>query len=236
MIKEYFLTMTMFYFEKTLSSNDKSKIKKVWNKLKRNITLLEFSAKINRYNFNSNIIVSYILKDKDLYDSKIYKKVINEIYSNKVLAQKKPLKSSINTFLLLTLENEELKLSKEQKVFLIFEAETSPYTKKYYEEGLKHEISIHGGGIFDIRYKILQNKNYTFQEKKNLFLLFYPDEEVRVDILKEMEWDILNMLVTNYEDSEYEEIYNLNNEPLINKLKVQNKKDELLEKINFCKL
>lgn len=230
MIKDYLFILYIIQFEKACNTKDYNKIKKLWKKHTENTEFLEYAIKIDNSNFNSNLIAYYILSDKNFYHTKIYQNLVEQIYSNKKLAR-----LSINypeSFLLKTLENEDLKLTSEQKLFLIFEAEDSPFTEKYYKKNTKQEISIHGTGIFDIRYKLLENKNFDLQEKKNLIVLLYPDDEIKISILEELEWEIKKILSSFPINDDF---YNLTKEDLIYIIGSNDIENDIIEKIELCR-
>lgn len=226
MIKEYLLDIYIYYLENIFSTLNKKKKEDTWNKIKNNKKILKHASDIEKDSFKSNILVSKILQDETLYNTEIYNRLIETIYTNKKIATTKINDNFPNTFLLLTLINKELKLTKEQKLFLIFEAENSPYTEKYYKEKLYETKSIHGSGLNDIRYKILCNPNFSLQEKINLFNMFYPDDDIKLGILKELEWSILKELkIVTHKDT-HEEIYDLEYKKL---------SKSIVERIELCK-
>ena len=234
MFKEHLFNLYLEHLEKIFKSDNKEKIKKYWEQVKTKEEFLTYATKIINYNFKSKIIATKILKDKSMYKTKIYKDIVNKILKSKTLAREYIFKDLKKTFLMLVLENDELKLSKEQKLFIILEAEDSPFTKKNYDK--YNTISIHGGGIFDIRYLIIKNKNFSYQEKKNLFHFFYPDDEMKINILKELEWEVLKLLKdSTFEDDDYNAIYSKEPNNLTKRLKEIKNEVELIKKINLCK-
>lgn len=230
MIKEYLFALYIIKFEKVYYSNDQNKIKKLWNKISENTELLEYATKKDNGSFISNLIVYQILSDKNFYNTKIYRDIIDIIYYNKIIARQKI--GNSESFLMKTLENEELKLTNEQKLFLIFEAENSPFTEKYYKENLKHQSTVHGNGIFDIRYKLLENNNFSLQEKKNLIILLYPDDDIKLSILEELQWKIQHIL-SNFPIRD--DFYNLTKEDLIYIIGSNEIENDIIEKIELCR-
>lgn len=231
MIKEYLLESYISIFEKVYFSSNNNLRNKMWNKIKNNYTILDYATQTNNKNFKSNIIAYEILKDLNLRETEIYKKIVNLIFKNKELSK---LKIKSNSFLSTALENRNLLLSKEQKQFLIFEAENCPHTEKYYQEKRTDETYTHGYGFRDLRYKILKNKSFTIQEKTNLFIFFYPDNEIKIDILNDFEWEIAKQLgIANEKD--YSGIYHLEEKDIMDKLKNEELTKEIIDKINLCK-
>ena len=230
MKKIYLFEFYIYYFEKIFNNDTKNKINELWDKLKLNEEFLEYAINIINNKFKSNAISYKILKDNSLYNTKIYNNLINKIYENKIIAAKTPFNSCGETFLYLTLSNKKLKLNKNQKLFLIYEAENSPFSQKYYETNSTHEVGKHGFGIHDIRFKILLNPSFTTQEKKNLFLMFYPDTELKIAIIEELEWELEKEL--NISTSE---LYNLKSKDIKDKFISTKKITEILKKISLYK-
>lgn len=231
MVKEYFLEFYIILFEKICEFKKTEQIVKFWNAIKNRSTLLEYATQIKDNTFRSKIIAFKILEDSSFYESELYFKIVNYIFKNKTLARARINESS---FLSKILENKNLQLTKEQKQFVIFEAESCPHTEKYYQEKITHESYVHGYDFKDIRYKILKNISFSLQEKTNLFMLFYPDNEVRFGILNDLEWEISRELdIVNKKD--YSGIYCLDENDIIEKIKDETKVKEIIEKINLCK-
>ena len=234
MLKTFLMEFCIFYLDKIYKSTNMTNKNKIWNYVKNNKPILESAICIENDKFKSNIIASLILLDKDLYNTEIYNTLINKIYQNKNIARDKSVIKN-KTFLILSLLNEDLKLTKEQKIFLIYEAENSPYTEKSYKENKNNLDNLHGTGFFDIRYKILKNINFTLHEKINLFLLFYPDNDLKIEILSELEWEVARDLqIANYE-KDYEDIYFLSNEVIKTKINEQKKQKYIIDIIDLCK-
>ena len=231
MIKEYLYETYISLFEKIYLSKNKKQKEKIWNKIKYKTNILEYAIQINDKQFRANIIAYKILTDKSFWNTDLYKKIIDKIFLYNELA-----KTKINgySFLILALENENLKLTKEQKKFLIFEAENCPHTEKYYNEKRNDETNMHGYGFRDLRYKILKNISFTIQEKTNLFMFFYKDDEIKLDILNEFEWEIAKVLgIISEED--YSSIYHLEENDIKKKIQDEKQVKEILDKITLCK-
>ena len=172
-----------------------------------------------------------ILNDINFRNTSIYKKIVDYILKNEKLAK---IKIEDASFLSLVLENKNLKLSKEQKQFLIFEAENCPHTEKNYKEKRNTGTYIHGYDFRDLRYKILKNISFTIQEKENLFMFFYPDDEIKIHILNDFEWEIAKELGIA-DENDYSGIYHLDENDIKEKIKDKNILKEIIDKINLCK-
>lgn len=234
MLKVYLLELYIYYFEKVVASKETEKINKIWKNIKNNESLLNLAITLDdNYNIKSKIIAFKILKDREMYETNIYQDLINKIYSNSKLCRTKLSDRIIDkTFLMLTLENKNLILSKKQKEFLIYEAENSPCTEKFYKENIKDERTIHGNILFDIRYEILKNKNFTLQEKKKLFMFFYLDDEIKLVILEELEWEIFKELDSYNINVNYSTALDIENHVIIKLMELNDV--NLLSKINLC--
>jgi len=226
MITEFTLDLYLNHLESIFLGRDIKKIKKVWNKTVDNMKILEYSSNLINDSFKSNVIVEKILEEKRLYNTEVYNKIINIIYSNKILQRKKTLINCSNSFLTTTLYNENLILNDKQKKLLVFEAKNSLYADKTFNIDLKNFESIHGSGLNDIRYRILCNVSFPVDEKINLIKTFYLDDEMKLAILKELEWNIaLELNMYNCSDN-YDEIYALD---------INNLSENIVSKINLCR-
>jgi len=58
----------------------------------------------------------------------------------------------------------------------------------------------HGVGDFDIRYHILRNPNWTFEEKQKLVVDFWYDDESYEESLEQWEWSVANDLASYVKD------------------------------------
>lgn len=211
-------------------------VEEMWNKIKNQPEVLEWAIKIKRNKWNDGDILNGItIADAMLIDYKnvdevVYNKLINTIYTNRDIARICLNGTSFNTmacsFLLMSLWNEKVKLTEEQKRFIESEA-------------LCDNTPVHFYGIFDIRYQILRNSNWTFEEKQRLVMDFYSDEDYD-EVLEQWEWAIVNDRA-NYKGENfppfdrYELFNNWTYEML---LKYHNNKevtDRIWAEMEFCK-
>ena len=209
MITEYLLNIYMNYLKNIFLNKDKKKIQETWEKIKLNNKILEYAIKVDKYSFKSNIITEKILKDVDLYNTKVYNELVDIIYSNRQIASIKVNKTTNTTFMMVSLTNENLKLTSIQKEFLILEAENSLYSQKFYKNNKNITDNQHGYGLYDLRLLILYNNSFSLTEKANLIERFYPDDEIKHSILKEIEWSIIKKLNLKEYNNNFDEIYEL---------------------------
>ena len=199
----------------------------LWKYIRSNNKLLELSMEIKKDKFNEKNIVrciticDFILRDYKNVDSDIYNQLIKIIYSNKDISRCGLYGNYHNrdTFLLLSLGNNDLKLSNRMKKFAVNEAlnrDGTTYLNKLKNNWYKHlesmgitdgtEISIstnkmlynkniyspHGTGAYDIRYYILFNDNWSKEEKEKLIYEFYDEDELYDEYLEEWKWGVIN--------------------------------------------
>lgn len=117
---------------------DFDKLNKLWNEVKGNKELLEESIKVTKNKFGEDTLESLIICEcmlitYDKIDNEVYQKLVNTIYSNEHIARK-VLDGAANggfSFLLYTLFNQNLKLTEEQKAFVVDEAMNKKGTTRY---------------------------------------------------------------------------------------------------------
>jgi len=110
-----------------------------------------------------------------------------------------------------------------------------------YTFNMLSDTQAHGMGVFDIRYAILTNPNWSIEEKNQLLYEFYPDDEVYDEVLEEWEWGIINEPV-NFKDEmvsqlDKSELYEYSYEDLL-KFYDGNKDvtEEIYTEIQFCRM
>lgn len=54
------------------------------------------------------------------------------------------------------------------------------------------DTQAHGTGVYDIRYHILRNPNWTLEEKQKLIMEFWYDAETYDEFLEQWEWGVVN--------------------------------------------
>jgi len=235
--------------------------KEIWSNIKNNREILKEAIKIKKDKFNERDILNgisiaeMILIDYESIDENLYNELINNIYSNQNIARL-VINGASNggySFLLMSLWNDNLKLSEAQKSFAVDEAMNKIGTTRWYYQnnqfneqltalGITDEITTyinhdkmispigkrtkmnylnymytmtsenqaHGSGVFDIRYCILQNPNWTTEEKQKLIMEFWYEQEEYDEYLEQWEWSIIND-TANYEYNillEKSELYN----------------------------
>ena len=101
------------------------------------------------------------------------------------------------------------------------------------------DTQAHGEGVFDIRYWILRNPNWSLEEKKKLIMDFWADDSVYDEFLEQWEWGVVNDQANfkNQPISLFEkiEMYNYSYENLFHFYGDKKTTDRIWEEINFCK-
>lgn len=227
------LDFYMKYLENLLIEEKNSdKNRKIWNKIKTKHNLVLYAIKSNNDKFNSNLIAGYILKDSSLINSNFYQIVLNTILEKQKIAQSKNPKNNTETFLISVMKNSNIKLTEKQKTFLIFELEDLTQNKTY-EEQTKYFID--NIENFNLFYLILNNDNFSFQERKNIFDLFYIEEEFKFTILEELNLNIIKELNLNIKYDIFDFVNDINLLEIKEKYKDKENIDSIINKINLSK-
>jgi len=172
----------------------KGNIEEIWDSIKNDKELLKEAIKVIKSKWYTDRICGTAIGDMMLLDfqnvdSDIYQELINTIYSNRDIARICLDSSWRSSFLLMSLWNFDLKLTEEQKAFAVSEAMNMPGTAKY--DG-KNPTNMHGSGDFGIHYWILRNPNWTLEEKQQLVMKFYEDDDDYDETLEQWEWAVVN--------------------------------------------
>lgn len=139
-----------------------------WEKIRENTSLLLDAMELvedkkNACAVKSPEICSHILMDYKNIDKSVYLQLIDLIYSNEEIAHSHlTYQNERYSFLYASLLNSFLGLTEEQKKYAVHEAMFNRMN--------------HGGRAYDIRYQILKNPNWNFEEKRKLIYDFYEDE------------------------------------------------------------
>lgn len=263
--------------------------KEIWFKIKDDSNILREAVKIKRNKWNQKdtvkglAICDAMLCDYENIDQVAYKELINIVYTNTDIARI-VINGASNggySYLLMSLWNHDLKLSKEQKEFAVKEAMNKIGTVKWEEESEEYskkldvlrvdddKITImdidksknpvgtksgaeymrfmfnllsteqaHGTGAFDIRYTILNNPNWTIEEKQQLIMGFWFNDEEYEECLEEWEWAIINDK-SNYKGNlmpllDKEDLYNYSYENLLEFYEDKKTADKIWQEIKFC--
>lgn len=202
----------------------------IWDIIRHNDAILAEAIEVEKDKFSEKTLVKglaicrSILLDYRHVNSDIYEQLVNLVYSNTDIARIVVGGNSNegDSFLLMTLWNHKLRLTKEQKNFAVSEAMNKIGTVLYEEnknaelnKAKKHQSntindldSTQAHGVYpkDIRYEILRNPNWTIEEKRELIYAFWSNDDDYKNTLEEWEWDIIND-EANYHDEPLPEIY-----------------------------
>ena len=176
------------------------------------------------------MICDLLLMDFQNVDPDVYQELINTIYSNRRIARICYDHDRNDSFLLMSLWNFDLELTKEQKEFAVSEA-------------MNRKVNVHGRDYFDIRYWILRNPNWTKEEKEKLVMSFFDNDDDYDETLEQWEWAVVND-PANYQGKalppfdRYDLFYTTDYgyEYLLGYHKDKKTTDRLWEEIEFCKM
>ena len=136
-------------------------------------------------------------------------------------------------------------ITDEQTMYTGFGGSINPVgakTGNMYMAGLFSSLSdtqAHGSGDFDIRYWILRNPNWSFEEKQKLIMDFWADDEDYDETLEQWECGIVNYHA-NYKGTpiplfERDELYECSYGALLKFYGDKETTDRIWEEIQFCK-
>ena len=142
-------------------------------------------------------------------------------------------------------ELDEKGITDEQTVYTEFGGSINPVgakTGNMYMASLFSSLSdtqAHGSGDFDIRYWILRNPNWSFEEKQKLIMDFWADDEDYDETLEQWECGIVNYHA-NYKGTpiplfERDELYECSYGALLKFYGDKETTDRIWEEIQFCK-
>ena len=218
-----------FYLIKQTSDK---KTEKYWNKIKNNKDLLKWAIKPTKDRFKEKDIVNglaicdAILVDYENIDKDIYEELINLIYSNTDIARivQNGYTNGGCSYLLMTLWNDDLKLTEEQKKFAVLEAMNKigttrykkakeEYAKKLEEHNITDDITTTieiDGSLNPIGAKTkMEYMNYLFYSLSDTQAHGRGAFDIRYWILRNNNWSIeeKQKLIMDfwYDDEEYDE-------------------------------
>lgn len=216
---------------------DFSKRNQIWKEIKDNKELLLDAIQVIRNRWNdgdtlkslaiSEAILTFAVTE-DKAPDEIYKKLAEEVFSNKDIARIALTAPGFgdqgNSFLLICLWKEDFHLTEVQKQFVVSEA----------KEKANNNIT-HGYGEYDIRYYILRNQNWTEEEKSRLIMDFYPRQEEYENMLDAWEWGIVNGCVGYGLILDKSELYEYSYDQIHELYQNQEVADSLWSEIEFCR-
>ncbi len=143
-------------------------------------------------------------------------------------------------------ELKEKSITDEKVVFLDIDGSYNPMgarTANMYITEILNSISptqAHGSGCYDIRYWILRNPNWSIEEKQQLIMDFWEDNEDYDDALEEWEWGIVNDEANFKKDlfppfNKYELLNEYTYDMLLKFYGNKEITDRIWEEIEFCK-
>lgn len=217
-----------------ITERNPKKRNQIWKEIKDNKEVLADAIQVMRNRWNDGdtlkslaiseaILISVVTKDKAPVE--IYKKLVEEIYSNKDIARiVLGIGGQGNSFLLISLWKEDFPLTEAQKQFAVSET----------LEKVNNNIT-HGYGKYDIRYYILKNQNWTEDEKARLVMDFYPSQEEYEEMLDAWEWEIVNQGVGYGPVIEKIDLYEYSYDQISQIYQNQEVADSIWKEIEFCR-
>ncbi len=257
------------FFNSSVSEEDEEVLTKVaqkyWKKIRKNNDILQEAIKSKKDASGKDVFVApticdFLLSEYMITPKEIYTKIVNKIYNNPDLARfSLDIEGERDTFLLMTLWNDNIDLTEEQKAFAVSEAMNQYGTVKYFklkdrfmtlinESGLLGEYKInsmeisynnnfkHGETTDDIRYYILRNHNWSIEEKRNLLLDFYMEDGLLANLLLYWNNRVLLILKNDF-NLILDTCYDLDPEYILNLYKddIEDGK-QIVKDIELCKL
>ena len=130
---------------------------KIWSKISSDKEILKEAITITRDKFDENdtvvapTICYSILFDYEQVDKEVYEDLVRSIYSNRDIARivMDGASNGGNSFLLMTLWNQKLKLTEEQKAFAVDEAMNKIGTVRYQNNRDEYNKALKNKGIND---------------------------------------------------------------------------------------
>ena len=262
----------------------------VWKNIKEQPEILRQAVKIKRNKWDNGDLVNGLaicdamLTDYRNVDQVAYSELIDAIYTNTDIARIVVDGASNGgySYLLMSLWNDNIKLTEEQKAFAVDEAmnkigttryvdKMNDYSKELDANGITNDQTMytefggyvnpvgaktgnmymanifnslsttqaHGCGEFDIRYWILRNPNWNLDEKQQLIMDFWADDEEYDEALEQWEWAIVNDHA-NYKGEalpqfDKAEMYNYSYDDLLQFYGDKEITDRIWNEIGFCK-
>lgn len=230
-MKEYEELEREFYIANNPTINDAYRdIRTLWNKISRDNGLLKWAIQPCKTKWGEDIvngltIAHYILSNYKTVDNDIYNKLVEEVFSSQKLASCTERHGF--TFLEEVLWNTDLKLTEEQKNYVLYMVS---------QDG---PISGNRGG-FGIYYWILRNSNWSIEEKLEFLYKFYPDDEDYDETLGIWHDDVLEEAQNCLKEYCYEldemDLCDCTYEDLLSFLNNKEAADKVLELLEFFKL
>ena len=140
---------------------------------------------------------------------------------------------------------DEKSITDEQTMYTEFGDSINPVgtkTGNMYMAGLFSSLSdnqAHGLGVFDIRYCVLRNPNWSLEEKQKIIMDFWCEDEDYDETLEQWEWGIVNNYA-NYKGNpmplfDRDELYEYSYDVLLKFYGDKETTDRIWEEIQFCK-
>jgi len=212
--------------ERRLSSEE------LWQSYRDNVKLLKWAIETKQRKYGGTVvkgisICEEILRHPQEGIKEVYDELFDLVLSNKEVAEiKQEIRISLesryhDSFLNLALQNEEKRLTPEQKEFVI-------------NEVLSDRACMHYRGNYDLRYLILMNQSWTEEEKKQLVVDLWDndtDYEVTIDTYENAIYGELHGYISDIGD-----MYELTPEKVTEAVGDPERASSIMDNINLCRM
>lgn len=221
-------------FRKIAFSSECEKGEKLWDAVKDDSDLFNWAATIILTNqgtktLKGKFIIDYVLKNHmDDLTARTRRIIVKRIIENRDIQRTvaSPLyHTRRDSFLLLLLKNPSIYLTKKSKDIITQAAISDQHS--------------HGIGLYDIKYWMLRNPNWGYDEKASLVKKFWNsrESEAFAEFIESLESEIHRDKV-NYENSSFEpyDMYTYTIEELKNFYYSEKEAERIMTEIDFCRL
>ena len=229
---DWFRMVDNAFREVLINRAEEKDTESLWNIIKDDYELLKWASTIvttpTGNNLNGKYIVDYILKNHmEDVAKKTRVRITRAIVDNTDIQQlvANPLLDFRNkdTFLLLLVENPSIRLSKADR-------------DKIAKDIAGDNYASHGFRTYDIRYWILKNPNWSYDEKQSLIKRFWPDPKEFDTFVETLEFNILNDDVNvDNEDFDFCQKYDYTLGELENMYGSREEAERIMAEIDFCR-
>ena len=183
-----------------VSQNNNERISEIWNSVCKDDFFLRDSMKVcelrrnycttERF-FKYPVIIEMVLNNVGSVNKYTYNELSKLILSDIDLAR---YRYGDKTYLEKLVSNPYLKLNEDEKALCVQEALHVYETKVDYKAKNVYR-PLHGNNAFDLKYSILMNKSFEYEEKKLLIPKFYSDDINFYNNFRQWEFNLSNEIL-----------------------------------------